>query len=55
MTQGDTGSLFGRGDVWFLTWSQGDRCDPRVVLGNGFSRAGFESALADAGLVDAPR
>jgi hypothetical protein len=50
LTDGRIGALVGRGDVWFLTWTEGDRCDPRAVLGNGFSRSGFESALVDAGL-----
>jgi hypothetical protein len=50
LTDGRIGVLVGRGDVWFLTWTEGDRCDPRAVLGNGFSRSGFEAALVDAGL-----
>jgi hypothetical protein len=50
MTEGRTGVLVGRGDVWFLTWTQGDRCDPRAVLGNGFSRDAFGAALVEAGL-----
>jgi hypothetical protein len=53
MTDGLTGTLVGRDDVWFLTWTLGDRCDPRVVLGNGFSRKAFQATLVDAGLAPA--
>jgi hypothetical protein len=53
MTGGLTGTLVGRDEVWFLTWTLGDRCDPRVVLGNGFSRKAFKATLVDAGLAPA--
>jgi hypothetical protein len=51
LTDGRTGTLVGRDDVWIVTWEEGDRCDPRAVLANGFSRKAFEAALTDAGLL----
>lgn len=50
LTEGRTGALLGREEIWVLTWREDDRCDPRVVIGNGFTRAGFLAALVDAGL-----
>lgn len=36
--------------VWVVTWEEGDRCDPRAVLGNGFGRDAFVAALERAGV-----
>lgn len=40
-------------DVWVLIWNEGDVCDPRVVMGNGFEREGFVAALRRGGVVAA--
>jgi hypothetical protein len=53
LTEGRRGSLAGRAKVWVLTWEEGGLCDPRAVLGNGFTREEFGDALADAGLAPA--
>jgi hypothetical protein len=37
-------------DVWVVMWNQGDVCDPRVVLGNGFAKREFLKLLRDAGI-----
>jgi hypothetical protein len=50
LTQGRTAELVGEGRVWIVIWSEGDRCDPRAVIGDGFTRDTFEDALVDAGL-----
>jgi len=50
LSEGRTGVLVGRDDVWIVTWDEGDLCDPRAVIGNGFTRDEFEDALGDAGL-----
>jgi hypothetical protein len=50
LTEGRSGDLAGRAEVWVLTWEEGGPCDPRAVLGNGFTREEFQAALADAGL-----
>jgi hypothetical protein len=50
LTGGRSGSLAGRVHVWVLTWEEGGPCDPRAVIGNGFSRDEFHAALVDAGL-----
>jgi hypothetical protein len=51
LTEGSSAELVGRDDVWIAIWDEGDRCDPRAVIGNGFTQETFEEALADAGLV----
>ena len=51
LTEGRTARLLGRDDVWIVVWEENDRCDPRAVIGNGFSRRTFREALAEAGLV----
>jgi hypothetical protein len=51
LTEGRTAQLVGRDDVWIAIWDEDDRCDPRAVIGNGFTRETFEEALVDAGLV----
>ena len=53
LTEGRIGRLAGRAEVWVLTWEEGGLCDPRAVLGNGFTREGFRAALIDAGLAPA--
>jgi hypothetical protein len=53
LRDGLVGTLVGRGQVWIVRWSEGDVCDPRVVLGSGFDRDAFGAALADAGLAEA--
>ena len=53
LAEGNTGLLVGTGRVWMVTWTQGDVCDPRAVLGNGFRRKAFEAALVDAGVAPA--
>ncbi len=53
LTEGRSGSLAGRAQVWVLTWEEGGLCDPRAALGNGFTREEFQVALADAGLASA--
>lgn len=37
-------------NVWIVMWDQGDACDPRVVLGNGFGKQEFLELLRDAGI-----
>jgi hypothetical protein len=51
LTEGRTSELVGRDDVWIAIWDEDDRCDPRAVIGNGFTRETFGEALVDAGLV----
>jgi hypothetical protein len=51
LTEDRTGELVGRDPVWVVVWSEGDRCDPRAVIGDGFTRETFVAALEDAGLV----
>jgi hypothetical protein len=51
LTEGRSAELVGRDDVWIAIWDEGDRCDPRAVIGNGFTQETFKEALADAGLV----
>lgn len=36
--------------VWVVIWDEGDICDPRAVLSNGFSRNGFLLVLENAGI-----
>lgn len=50
LTRDRTGFLVGRDEVWVVVWREGGVCDPRAVLANGFSRDGFLTALANAGL-----
>jgi hypothetical protein len=52
MSEGRTGALLGDATVWVLTWRESDVCDPRAVLGSGFSRRSFLEMLAEAGLRD---
>jgi hypothetical protein len=47
---GRSATLVGQGLVWIAVWEEGDRCDPRAVLANGFRRRAFERALREAGL-----
>jgi hypothetical protein len=51
LTRGRTGHLFGRATVWVLVWDEGDRCDPRAVLGNGLERGAFLGSLERSGIV----
>jgi hypothetical protein len=53
LTEGRSGRFLGRDDVWVVVWTEDDECDPRAVIGNGFTRADFVAALADAGLAPA--
>jgi len=53
LTEGRSGDLAGRVHVWVLTWEEGGPCDPRAVLGTGFSRTEFQAVLVDAGLAPA--
>jgi hypothetical protein len=49
---GASGALFASvPGTWTLVWETGDPCDPRAVIGNGFTRDEFLGALAEAGLV----
>jgi hypothetical protein len=50
LTEGRTARLVGEDRVWIAIWTEGDLCDPRAVIGNGFTRDGFGAALEDAGL-----
>lgn len=51
LTEGRAGQLYaGIEGVWVVVWQENDPCDPRAVIGNGFSRGAFLEALADAGL-----
>jgi hypothetical protein len=45
-----TAELVGRDDVWVMVWDEGDVCDPRAVIGDGFTRPEFEELLGQAGL-----
>ncbi len=51
LRDGLTGVLVGRDEVWIVVWNEHDICDPRAVIGNGFTRETFVAALADAGLM----
>jgi hypothetical protein len=53
LTEGRTGLVAGRGEVWVVTWEENDLCDPRSVLANGFSRRAFSAVLAEMGLAPA--
>lgn len=50
LSEGRTGFLVGRDEVWIVTWDESDLCDPRAVIGNGFTKDEFIDALEDAGL-----
>jgi hypothetical protein len=50
MSEGRTGEFVGRDEVWVVVWQEGDVCDPRAVIGDGFSRSEFEDLLGQAGL-----
>jgi hypothetical protein len=50
LTEARTARMMGRDRVWVVVWSEGDLCDPRAVIGNGFDRDEFVDALGDAGL-----
>jgi hypothetical protein len=50
LTEGRTAEFVGRDRVWVVVWIEGDRCDPRAVIGNGFTQETFREALVDAGL-----
>jgi hypothetical protein len=50
LSEGRTARFLGEDDVWIVVWEEDDRCDPRAVVGNGFTRESFQEALADAGL-----
>jgi len=54
LREGRIGTLVGEGTVWVVVWNEHDVCDPRAVIGNGFTRSGFEEFLGDAGLVERP-
>jgi hypothetical protein len=46
--------LSGDQGVWIVVWEEGDRCDPRAVIANGFEeRSEFLDALVDAGVMPA--
>ena len=51
LTRDRSGHLFGQGTVWVLVWDEGDRCDPRAVLGNGLERGVFLGSLERSGIV----
>ncbi|MGH2590564.1 MAG: hypothetical protein ACRDGW_07195 [Actinomycetota bacterium] len=53
LTEGRSGLVAGRGEVWVVTWDEEDLCDPRSVLASGFSRRAFVEALAEMGLAPA--
>lgn len=48
--EGGPKRVVGRGEVWVVVWDEGDVCDPRAVLVNGFSRREFVATLAEMGL-----
>jgi hypothetical protein len=50
LSEGRAGELVGRDEVWVVVWNEGDVCDPRAVIGDGFTRQGFEELLGQAGL-----
>ena len=50
LSENRTGVLVGRDEVWIVTWDEGDLCDPRAVIGSGFTQSGFVDALEAAGL-----
>jgi hypothetical protein len=53
LTEARTGLVAGRHEVWVVTWEEGDLCDPRSVLANGFSRRAFVETLRGMGLAPA--
>ena len=50
LSEGRTGFLVGKDLVWILTWDESDVCDPRAVIGNGFTQEEFVDVLEEAGL-----
>jgi hypothetical protein len=50
LSEGRSGELVGRDEVWVVVWDEGDVCDPRAVIGDGFTRPEFEDLLGQAGL-----
>ena len=50
LNEGGPMRVVGRGQVWVVVWDEGDICDPRAVLVNGFSRREFVDTLAEMGL-----
>lgn len=50
LNEGGPKRVVGRGEVWVVVWDEGDVCDPRAVLVNGFSRREFVATLAEMGL-----
>lgn len=51
LADGGTAALLGRGrEAWLAVWDEGDLCDPRVVLTNGFTRRQFVDLLEDLGV-----
>jgi hypothetical protein len=50
LADGGSGSLIGEQQVWVVRWDEGDVCDPRAVLANGFTREEFLDVLADSGI-----
>jgi hypothetical protein len=53
LTEARTGLVAGRGEVWVVTWEEGDLCDPRSVLASGFSKRAFVETLRGMGLAPA--
>lgn len=53
LMSGERATIFGDGKNpnWVLAWSGPPPCRQVAVVGNGFSRAEFESTMADAGLL----
>jgi hypothetical protein len=51
LTEGRSARFMGREQVWIVVWTEDDLCDPRAVIGDGFTRDTFLEALAEAGLV----
>ena len=51
LSEGRTGFLVGKDEVWIVTWDESDLCDPRAVIGNGLAHDEFIDALTEAGLI----
>lgn len=48
---GILGPLQGAGQTWVLSWRAPGPCGIRAVLGNGFTRRGFQETLVLAGII----
>lgn len=53
LSTGEDATLFGTEDedAWSVVWSDDPPCPQMAIVGNGFTREGFISALRESGVV----